>query len=115
MARSGHGLLKVSPMPTMPYPSTPCGRATPETPVLGVTCLQGRWPATIFYPFGHPMLYAYVSGWSGIGWSLVGLRLRWQQLGSVGVAEFFHPCISYDVGAGLQIRLRRMKQCGSCW
>jgi hypothetical protein len=31
MARGGHGLLKVSSGPAMPYPSTPCGRATPET------------------------------------------------------------------------------------
>jgi hypothetical protein len=30
MARGGHGLLKVSPGPAMPDPSTPCGWATPE-------------------------------------------------------------------------------------
>jgi hypothetical protein len=29
MARGGHGLPKVSRRPDMPYPSTPCGRATP--------------------------------------------------------------------------------------
>jgi hypothetical protein len=29
----------------MPNPSTPCGRATPET--------------AVFYPFGHPTPYAY--------------------------------------------------------
>jgi hypothetical protein len=31
MARGVHGLPKVSPGPAMPYPSTPCGRATLET------------------------------------------------------------------------------------
>jgi hypothetical protein len=30
MARGIHRLLKVSLGPAMPYPSTPCGRATPE-------------------------------------------------------------------------------------
>jgi hypothetical protein len=28
---TGYGLLKVLPGPAMPYPCTPCGRATPET------------------------------------------------------------------------------------
>jgi hypothetical protein len=32
MARGGHGLPKVSLGPAMPHPSTPCERATPETP-----------------------------------------------------------------------------------
>jgi hypothetical protein len=31
MARSGHGLPEVSPRLAMPYPYTPCDRATPET------------------------------------------------------------------------------------
>jgi hypothetical protein len=31
MAMGIHGLPKVSPGPAMPDPSTPCGRATPET------------------------------------------------------------------------------------
>jgi hypothetical protein len=31
MVRGGHRLPKVSPGPAMPYPSTPCGRATPQT------------------------------------------------------------------------------------
>jgi hypothetical protein len=31
MARGGHGLPKVSPGPVMPFPSMPCGWATPET------------------------------------------------------------------------------------
>jgi hypothetical protein len=31
MARGGHGLPNVSLGPAMPYPSIPCGRATPET------------------------------------------------------------------------------------
>jgi hypothetical protein len=30
MGRGGHGLLKVSSGSDMPYPSTPCGRATPD-------------------------------------------------------------------------------------
>jgi hypothetical protein len=33
----------------MPDPSTPCGRVSPE----------GK-PAAVFYPFGHPMPYAYM-------------------------------------------------------
>jgi hypothetical protein len=38
-------LPKVLPRPAMPYPTTPCGRDTPETAVL--------------YPFGHPTPSAY--------------------------------------------------------
>jgi hypothetical protein len=30
------------------------------TAISGVACLQGRWPAAIFYPLGHPTPYAYV-------------------------------------------------------
>jgi hypothetical protein len=33
MARGDHGIPKVSPGPALPYPFTPCGRATPETAV----------------------------------------------------------------------------------
>jgi hypothetical protein len=43
-ARAGrgiHGLPKVSPRLTMPNPSTPCGRATPQTALR----LFGGWPA----------------------------------------------------------------------
>jgi hypothetical protein len=32
IARGGHRLLTISPGPAMPYPSTPCRRAIPETP-----------------------------------------------------------------------------------
>jgi hypothetical protein len=42
MARGGHGLLKVSPGPSMPYPF-----------------LNGRQSAAIFYPFEHLTPYAY--------------------------------------------------------
>jgi hypothetical protein len=41
MARGGHGLPKVSPRPSMPYPYTPCGRATPETALRSFPV----WPA----------------------------------------------------------------------
>jgi hypothetical protein len=41
MARGGHGLPKVSPGPTLPNPSTPCGGATAET---ALQQFQG-WPA----------------------------------------------------------------------
>jgi hypothetical protein len=34
MGRDGYGLLKVSPGHAMPYPFTPCGRATPETAIV---------------------------------------------------------------------------------
>jgi hypothetical protein len=53
MARGGHGLPKFSTGPAMPYPSTPCGRATLETK------WQNERPAGVFYPFGHPTPYAY--------------------------------------------------------
>jgi len=59
MVRSDHGLPKVSPGPTMPYPSIPCGQAIPET---ALWLFQG-WPtrrASVFYPLGHPTPYAYV-------------------------------------------------------
>jgi hypothetical protein len=46
MAKGGHGLSKVSPGPTMPDPSTPCGQATHKM--------------AVFYPFGHHTPYAYV-------------------------------------------------------
>jgi hypothetical protein len=45
MARGGHGLAKVSPGTAMPDSSMPFG---------------GGQPAAVFYPFGHPRLYAYV-------------------------------------------------------
>jgi hypothetical protein len=46
----------------MPYRSTPCGQATLETALLaisGVARSQGGRPVDVFYPFGHPALYAY--------------------------------------------------------
>jgi hypothetical protein len=45
MARSGHGLPKVSPRPAMSYRSVPCGQNTPKM--------------AVFYPFGDPTPYAY--------------------------------------------------------
>jgi hypothetical protein len=41
MAKGIHGLPKVSPGPALPYPSMPCGRATPETAFQPFR----RWPA----------------------------------------------------------------------
>jgi hypothetical protein len=39
----------------MPYPSMPCGRATPETALQPrVAHPQGGRPAAVFYPLGHP-------------------------------------------------------------
>jgi hypothetical protein len=35
---------------TMTDPAKPCGQATPET---------DERPVAVFYPFAHPMLYAY--------------------------------------------------------
>jgi hypothetical protein len=40
MARAIHGLPKVSPGPALPYPSTSCRLATPETALK----LSLRWP-----------------------------------------------------------------------
>jgi hypothetical protein len=56
MARGSHGIPKVSLGPALLDPSTPCGRATPET---ALQPFQG-WPAAVYYPFGHPAPYAYV-------------------------------------------------------
>jgi hypothetical protein len=43
MAWGGHELPKVSPGPAMPY-------------LLGVAHPQGRRPAAVFYPLGHPTI-----------------------------------------------------------
>jgi hypothetical protein len=62
MEKGGHGLSKVSPGPAMPYPSTPCRLATPETalwPFQWWPAPQGGRPAAVFYPFGYPTPYAY--------------------------------------------------------
>jgi hypothetical protein len=67
MARGGYGLPKVSLRPVMPYRSTACGRAIPETalqpfqgwPARRVACQQGGQRAAVFSPFGHPMLCTY--------------------------------------------------------
>jgi hypothetical protein len=59
MAREGHQLPKELLGPTMPNPSTPFGQVTPETVFSGIAHLEGRQPAAIFNPFGHPMLHAY--------------------------------------------------------
>jgi hypothetical protein len=62
MVRGGHGLPKLSLGPAIPYPSTPCRRASLET---ALQLFQG-WPAhraglpvAVFYPLGHPTPYAY--------------------------------------------------------
>jgi hypothetical protein len=48
LARDGHGLPRISLGPAKPYPSMPCGLS------------QGSLLAAVFYPFRHPMPYAYV-------------------------------------------------------
>jgi hypothetical protein len=55
MARGGHGLPKVSPGPIMPYLFMHCRPATPEKALHSFQ----QWPATDFYPLGHPTPYAY--------------------------------------------------------
>jgi hypothetical protein len=52
-AMCGHGLTKVSPGLAMPDPSMPCGQATLMA-VSGFARPQGRWSATVFYPFWTP-------------------------------------------------------------
>jgi hypothetical protein len=44
-----------------PYPYLPSGRASPKRALrlFQEARPQGRWLAGIFYPFGHPMPYAY--------------------------------------------------------
>jgi hypothetical protein len=62
MARGGHGLLKVSLGPAMPYLLHPAGEPPlkrPNSRFRGGP--QSGWLATIFYPRGHPTLYAYAS------------------------------------------------------
>jgi hypothetical protein len=64
MARGGHGLPKVASGPTMPYPSMPCKRATPETalwPFQGWFICWAGGLRPVFYPFGYPTPYAYAS------------------------------------------------------
>jgi hypothetical protein len=61
MARGDHELPKVSLELAMPYPSTPYGRATPETALRRFQGWQGGQLAAISYPFGHPTSYAYTS------------------------------------------------------
>jgi hypothetical protein len=52
MARSGHGLPKVSPGPAMSDPFTPC-----LTFISGVVHPQGQRPAAVYYPIRHPTLH----------------------------------------------------------
>jgi hypothetical protein len=55
MARCIHGLPIVSPGPTMPEPSTPCGRTTPETALrrgLSKRVEDGRRPPALWA--GYP-------------------------------------------------------------
>jgi hypothetical protein len=61
IARGVLALPKVSPQSAMPYPSKPCGRATPEilTAISGMARPQSGRPEAVFYPFGHPTLYAH--------------------------------------------------------
>jgi hypothetical protein len=64
MARGSHGLPKVSLGPAMPYPSTPCGRTTPETalwpfqgwPTLRVGGLRPS-PTLLYTPRRTPMTW----------------------------------------------------------
>jgi hypothetical protein len=73
MARVGHGIPKVSSGPAMPHLSTPCGRATPETPLrpfLGWPSRRagGLWPySTLLDTPGRtplPSLPFGVSDWT---------------------------------------------------
>jgi hypothetical protein len=50
IARVGHALPEVSLGPAIPYPSTLCGQATPETAL---------WSVAVFNPLGHLTPYAY--------------------------------------------------------
>jgi hypothetical protein len=52
----GHGLSVVSPRSAIPYPSTPCRRATPEMALQPT----GRAACDRIYRFGHPMPYAHL-------------------------------------------------------
>jgi hypothetical protein len=57
MARGGQELPKVSQGLVMPVHHRNSLMA-----ILGVAHPQGERPATIFYPFGHPIPYAYGNG-----------------------------------------------------
>jgi hypothetical protein len=60
MERGGLGLPKVSSKPTMPYPSMPCGQATPKMKAFsGVARPQGRQLVAVFYLDGHSTPYAF--------------------------------------------------------
>jgi hypothetical protein len=74
MARGGHGLPKVSPRPAIPYPSTPCGWAIPETavrPVQGWSAqrLGGLRPSSTLLNTPHrtPMGKNEWQSWKGSG------------------------------------------------
>jgi hypothetical protein len=56
MAGDGHDLLKVSLGPTMPYPSTSCGRPPLKRPhgCFRGGCLQGERPAAVSLPLWMP-------------------------------------------------------------
>jgi hypothetical protein len=56
MTWGGHGLPKVSLGPAMPYPSTSCGRETPEKALWPFQGWAGQH-AAVFYPLGHPTPY----------------------------------------------------------
>jgi hypothetical protein len=62
MARGSHGLFGVLLEPAITYPSTPCGRPPLERPYgrFRGSCPQGRVPAAVCYPLGHPTPYAFV-------------------------------------------------------
>jgi hypothetical protein len=55
MARGGHGLTKVSPGPTIPYLSTPCGWATAETASWQFEEWPTLWPLRPLLPLWAPL------------------------------------------------------------
>jgi hypothetical protein len=63
MARSDHGLTKVSLRPARTYSALQV--VHPRNGLMavsGVVHPQGRWPTAVFYPFGHvtPYVYAFI-------------------------------------------------------
>jgi hypothetical protein len=54
MTRGGHGLPKVLPGSTMPHPSTPCGRVTPETACVRLL--------TLWTPYAYAELFRLIVG-----------------------------------------------------
>jgi hypothetical protein len=61
MGRDSHGLPKVLLQPALPYPSKPCGWATPKTTLQPFRGWPARRAGGLQLSFEHPTPYAYIA------------------------------------------------------